>query len=46
MNSTISIEKKKNPIIPPIIPIQDKIFLFLDIMRDFSNLLLNLVEFP
>jgi len=31
MNSAISIEKKKNPIIPPIIPIQAAICLGLDI---------------
>jgi len=33
MNSAISIEKKKNAIMPPIIPIQAAIFLILDIMK-------------
>jgi len=46
INSTISIEKKKNAIPPPIIPIQAAICLVLDIVSDFSNVLLNLVEFP
>jgi len=33
MNSAISIEKKKNAMAPPIIPIQAAICLFLDIMN-------------
>jgi len=45
INSAISIEKKKKPIMPPIIPTQARIFLDLDIWQNIINTLLNLIEF-
>ena len=41
MNSAASIEKKKNPIPPPIIPIQIAICLILDICRELFNLIIE-----
>ena len=41
MTSTISIEKKKNKIPPPIIAIQAAICLSLDIMKGFSKLIIE-----